>query len=91
MQKHPFHKRLGVDLKKYGDVKKKIIKKPSENIKNLQKTLSAELDDLTRLHYLIITRKVVTIMEFGVGKVQLFSITLYNKTKAKTKNMSANI
>ena len=28
----------------------------------------AELDDLCRLHYLVRTRKVTTILEFGIGK-----------------------
>ena len=27
----------------------------------------SELDDLIRLHYLVISRKVTTILEFGVG------------------------
>ena len=44
--------------------------------------LEPEIDDLTRLHYLITSRKVSTILEFGVGSSTLvFNDALdYNKT-----------
>jgi hypothetical protein len=43
----------------------------------------AELDDLIRLHYLVVSRKVTTILEFGVGKSTfVFDHALeHNKTK----------
>lgn len=43
----------------------------------------SELDDLIRLHYLVVSRKVTTILEFGVGmSTVVFNHALeYNKTK----------
>jgi hypothetical protein len=46
-------------------------------------TFPSELDDLIRLHYLVTSRKIVTILEFGVGKsTVVFNNALsYNKQK----------
>jgi hypothetical protein len=44
--------------------------------------LNPELDDLCRLHYLVRTRKVTTILEFGVGK----STIIFNDALEKNKN-----
>ena len=47
----------------------------------------AEYDDLIRLHYLVRTRKVTTILEFGVGKstVVFADALLKNKSEFKSK------
>jgi hypothetical protein len=45
-----------------------------------------ELDDLTRLHYLITKRKVMTILEFGVGKSTIIFNDALIKNKKKYKN-----
>ncbi len=66
--KHPIHEFFDIDLDTYGEIENKI---PSiyENVdsKNLV-PYSVALDDLIRLHHLIISRKVTTILEIGVGK-----------------------
>lgn len=60
---------VGVDLGTYGAIEKKVIKDPSYSVNpDLQEAFGAELDDLGRLHWLVCTRKVTTILEFGVGK-----------------------
>lgn len=70
IKKFPFHKRLGIELESYGDVAlKKQNDDPYYNVsKDLSEPFSAELDDLIRLHYLLTSRKVSTVLEFGVGK-----------------------
>lgn len=63
---HPFHEELGIDLDKYGTLDGK--QKKRLNLSPQSEPYAAELDDLVRLHYLVVMRKVTTIMEFGVGK-----------------------
>jgi len=69
LEEYPFHQDLGLNYKDYGDLDKKIIREtylypdPSNKI-----PFSEEMDDLIRLHHLIISRKVTTILEIGVGK-----------------------
>lgn len=60
---------FGIDLKKYGNINGKKEKSlyASVDPKNTV-AIPPELDDLTRLHYLARTRKVTTVLEFGVGK-----------------------
>jgi hypothetical protein len=69
LKKYPFHKNLGISLDNYGDLEKKIVRDTylSVDPKNTV-PFSEEMDDLIRLHYLIISRKVTTILEIGVGK-----------------------
>ena len=63
---------FGIDLNAYGKITKKVQRgiyeapDPKNNI-----PYSPELDDLTRLHFLARSRKVTTILEFGVGKSTL--------------------
>lgn len=68
--------RLGLPKEKCKDIVKK---KP----KNFDKTnpFPAELDDLTRLHYLIRKRKVRTVLEFGVGKSTIIIADALKKNK----------
>jgi hypothetical protein len=69
LNKYPIHKLLGVDLSKYGDLNSKIVHDRCLSVDpNNQIPFPAELDDLVRLHSLVISRKVTTILEFGVGK-----------------------
>jgi hypothetical protein len=69
LKENPFHELLNIDLTYYGDVSRKI-ERPLYYAVNpdLEEAYSAELDDLVRLHYLVTSRKVTTILEFGVGK-----------------------
>jgi hypothetical protein len=81
LEQNPFHLELGVSLDKYNLVsesidissnKIRIREKISKNIwssvdpENLE-PYPVELDDLIRLHYLVTSRRVTTVMEFGVG------------------------
>jgi hypothetical protein len=67
--KHPFHIGLGVDINGCKAIEEKIVKDKFFSVnKDLKDPLPAELDDLIRLHYLVTSRKVCTILEFGVGK-----------------------
>jgi hypothetical protein len=69
LKKNPFYLKLGINLKSYGRIDKKIIRSNYYSVNpNLKESFTAELDDLVRLHYLIISRKVKTVLEFGVGK-----------------------
>ena len=66
---NPFHEILGIDLDQYGEVSKKNEKSPYHSVNpDLKEAFAAELDDLVRLHYLVTSRKVTTVLEFGVGK-----------------------
>lgn len=66
---HPIHELFDIDLKTYGEIEKKVIRSPYESVDHENITpFSVELDDLIRLHHLIISRKVTTILEIGVGK-----------------------
>tara|TARA_Y100001933_G_C18784111_1_gene473767 strand:- start:459 stop:662 length:204 start_codon:yes stop_codon:yes gene_type:complete len=50
LQQNPFHKLLNIDLKEYGDVKKKIKQQVYYAVDpNLKEAIAAELDDLVRL------------------------------------------
>lgn len=67
--KFPFHKKLGIKNIDYESLSSKA--PPNYNVnENLTEAFAAELDDLIRLHYLITSRKVTTILEFGVGKAR---------------------
>jgi hypothetical protein len=73
LKKYPFHRELGIDLKAYikenGGLNKKIVRDKFYAIDMNDKIpYSAELDDLIRLHFLVTSRKVTTILEFGIGK-----------------------
>lgn len=69
LTENSFHKSLNIDLADYGEVDRKIERPANYSVDpGLQEAFSAELDDLVRLHYLVTSRKVTTILEFGVGK-----------------------
>jgi hypothetical protein len=69
LEENPFHKSLGIDLKDYGQLDKKIVRETYQSVDPENHIpFSTELDDLIRLHYLVTSRKVTTILEIGVGK-----------------------
>ena len=69
IKRNPFHTLLDIDLEQYGDLNKKLIHDTYYSVDtNISEAYPPELDDLIRLHYLVTTRKVTTILEFGVGK-----------------------
>jgi len=87
LKEHPFHNLLSIDLKEYGNLKKKIKRSPYYSVDpNLKGSYTAELDDLIRLHYLVISRKVTTILEFGVGKSSIVFNDALKINKNKHKN-----
>lgn len=81
---NPFHDLLNIDLDDYGEIEKKITRPVSYAIdSNLEEEFSAELDDLVRLHYLVTSRKVTTILEIGVGKSSIVFDHALNLNKQK--------
>jgi len=69
LKNNPFHQNLGVNLEEYGDLAKKIIRDKYSTVDLENKIpFSVEMDDLIRLHFLVTSRKVTTILEIGVGK-----------------------
>lgn len=85
IKKNSLQKLLGVHLSNYGNIKKKIYRPNYSVDPNLTTPFPPELDDLTRLHYLITTRKVMTILEFGVGKSTIVFNDALTKNKKKYK------
>lgn len=66
---HPFHIDLKVDLQNRGNLEKKAVYSANFAVNpDNWEPFAPELDDLIRLHYLVVSRKVTTILEFGVGK-----------------------
>jgi len=87
IKKNSLHRLLDVSLLNYTNIKKKKIRPPNYSVDpNNTKPFPPELDDLTRLHYLITKRKVVTILEFGVGKSTIIFNDALIKNKKKYKN-----
>ncbi len=73
---------IGIKLKSYSDIEKKREKGIYEGVDPEDKTpFPPELDDLTRLHFLVRSRKVTTILEFGVGKSTLVFADAIQKNK----------
>lgn len=63
------HELFNIKLDNYGNVSSKMGKDLYSSVDpNNKVPLPAELDDLIRLHFLTRSRKVTTILEFGVGK-----------------------
>lgn len=73
---------VGVNLEDYGDPTIKQVKDPSQNVNpDLNVAFTPELDDLSKLHWLVISRHVTTILEFGLGK----STVIFNNALIKNK------
>jgi hypothetical protein len=60
---------LGEEIDHSKNLENKLVRPVFESVDPNNKTpFSTEYDDLIRLHHLIVSRKVTTILEFGVGK-----------------------
>ena len=69
VKENQIDKLLGVNIDEYGDASVKQIKSPFDSVNpEMTEALPAELDDLSRLHFLVRSRKVITVLEFGTGK-----------------------
>ena len=84
IEQHKLHKILDINLRDYGEVNKKQIKSPNYSVDpKLTEIFPAELNNLCRLHFLIISRKAITILEYGLGK----STAVFNDTLKKIKQI----
>jgi len=87
IKKYFLHDVVGVNLKTYGNVEAKQIKPPYYSVNpNIKEAFTPELDDLCRLHHLIISRKVTTILEFGIGQSTLIFNNALNINKKNCQN-----
>lgn len=86
LKKYKLDELLDIDLSTYGEIKKKREKDPLYGVANISEAFPPELDDLVRLHYLVTSRKVTTILEFGVGK----SSIIFNDALEYLKNNFAH-
>ncbi|MEZ5034976.1 MAG: hypothetical protein R2796_08305 [Chitinophagaceae bacterium] len=78
------HELFDVDINEYGEINSKIEKNIYETVDPENKIpFPPELDDLTRLHFIVRSRKVTTILEFGVGKSTLVFADALKKNKAE--------
>ena len=91
LKKNPFHKLLNINLEEYGAVEKKIEYLPYHAVDpTLKEAFAAELDDLVRLHYLVTSRNVTTILEFGVGKSSIVFDHALNLNKKRCSSYVEN-
>ena len=92
LSKNPFHKSLGVDLSTYGEVDRNHQYSTFFSVDpDLEESFPVELDDLIRLHYLVTSRKVTTILEFGVGPSSCVFDHALKKNKVFLDNVSTNL
>lgn len=76
------HALFHIDLDAYGTITTKVPQGKDEAVDRKNNIpLLPELDDLIRLHYLARTRKVTTILEFGVGKSTMVLADAIQKNK----------
>lgn len=73
LEKYPIHKLVNVDISEYSNLEEKVIFDNPTKLANIPTSspFPAEIDNLIRLHFLVISRKVTTILEFGVGNSSL--------------------
>ncbi len=85
---------LGIDIAEYGSFDKKLEDSSiysGVDPKN-DKPYPVEMDDLIRLHYLATSRKVTTILEFGIGKSTLiFDHAIIENEKNHSSYVSKNL
>jgi hypothetical protein len=83
VEHHNLHNLLDIDLNTYGAVEaKQDIADPYYTVNpKLTTAFAPELDDLCRLHHLVTSRKVTTILEFGLGK----STIIFNDALQKNR------
>ena len=93
---NPIDKLLNIDTNEYGSPDQKLIVPKDYAVDPaLDKPYLASLDDLIRLHYLVISRKVTTILEFGVGKSSIvfdhaLKLNMQNHNDFVSKNLRRN-
>lgn len=88
IKEHPIHNLVGIDLSTINSIDNKTVYPPNFSVDPQNDTpFPPELDDLVRLHQLIISRKVTTILEFGLGKstVVMAHALLENKKRHQDK------
>ena len=90
LQKNPIHKTLGLELNERSFEKKFYPPNFSVDENNII-PFPAELDDLTRLHRIATTRKVTTILEFGVGMSTIIFADAIDKNLKYKKYMENNL
>ena len=104
LSENPIHELLGIDLDTYGVQDERLEDMADRLGRKIPKDLyssvnpdnnvpfPAELDDLIRLHSLITSRKVVTILEFGVGmSTPVFDHALRKNEKAFKSFVTENL
>lgn len=67
-RRHKFDELLTIDLNSLSDVESKVIYPPYFSVSESEEAYPPEIDDLVRLHFAMLTRRVTTVLEFGVGK-----------------------
>lgn len=76
------HELFNIDLAQYGDIEKKFSHTTYGSVDpNNNVPFEPELDDLIRLHYLVRSRKVTTVLEFGVGRSSIAFADAIKKNK----------
>lgn len=69
LREYPLNEVLNEDIENLDDIGSKLIRPTYESVDpNNFIPFSTEYDDLIRLHFLIISRNVSTVLEFGIGK-----------------------
>ena len=87
LKEHHIHELVDVNLDEYGDIHAKNVRPNYYSVDPTNhESFSPELDDLTRLHYLVTSRKVTTILEFGLGKSSTVFADALMKNKANYKD-----
>ncbi len=84
---------LGIDILKYGILNEKRARDIYSSVDpKTESPYPVEMDDLIRLHYLVTSRKVTTILEFGIGKSTLiFDHALIENEKKHLSYVSKNL
>ena len=77
------HKLLNQEVGEFDEVNIKLEKSIYEGVDpNYTTPLTPELDDLTRLHFLVRNRRVTTILEFGLGKSSIIFADAIKKNRS---------
>lgn len=93
LQEHRLDDLYGVDVAAYGAIDAHQSKPTYLAVDAANEVpLAPELDDLVRLHYLAVTRRVTTVLEFGVGQSTLaFGDAVAKNSVAHGDFVSANL
>lgn len=91
IKKFSLHKLLNVNIDDLKNIKEKKKYDPYRNVKpSITEPFQPELDDLSRLHWLVLNRKVTTIMEFGIGKSTVIFDNALSYNRKKYENFIKN-